>query len=91
VGISFVYTLQLHNHGPLPLELMVSLADGPGFACGGERSQSLSVPPRERSGVAWTLTAGAPGHAALPGVRLLAPRHNCALTTQSPHVFVAPF
>ena len=70
---------------------MVSLTDSPSFACAGERSPSLTVPPRERASVSWQLTAPAAGHLALPAVRLLAPRHNCALTTQSPHVYVAPF
>ncbi len=70
---------------------MISLMDTPGFACSNERSPSLSVPPRERASVAWSLVASMPGHQQLPGVRLLAPRHNCALTTQSPHVYVQPF
>ncbi|GLC48572.1 hypothetical protein PLESTB_000112500 [Pleodorina starrii] len=90
-GIAFTYTLQLQNFSSTPLELMISLMDAPGFACSNERSPSLSVPPRERASVAWTLTASLPGHQQLPGVRLLAPRHNCALTTQSPHVYVQPF
>ncbi|KAG2431817.1 hypothetical protein HXX76_009311 [Chlamydomonas incerta] len=90
-GIPFTYSLQLQNFGNSPLELMVSLTDSAAFACAGERSPSLTVPPRERASVSWQLTAPAPGHQALPAVRLLAPRHNCALTTQSPHVYVAPF
>ncbi|PNW70671.1 hypothetical protein CHLRE_17g729700v5 [Chlamydomonas reinhardtii] len=90
-GIPFTYSLQLQNFGSTPLELMVSLTDSPSFACAGERSPSLTVPPRERASVSWQLTAPAAGHLALPAVRLLAPRHNCALTTQSPHVYVAPF
>ncbi|KAG2485655.1 hypothetical protein HYH03_015627 [Edaphochlamys debaryana] len=90
-GIPFTYSLQLQNFGTTPLELMITLQDAPGFACANERSPSLSVPPRERAGVSWQLTASQPGHQLLPGVRLLAPRHNCALTTQSPHVYVQPF
>ncbi|KXZ44984.1 hypothetical protein GPECTOR_60g763 [Gonium pectorale] len=89
-GIPFTYSLQLQNFGSTPLELMISLMDAPGFSCANERSPSLAVPPRERSSVAWSLTATAPGHTMLPSVRLLAPRHNCALTTQNQHVYVQP-
>ncbi|GFR49515.1 hypothetical protein Agub_g11556, partial [Astrephomene gubernaculifera] len=90
-GMAFTYSLQLQNFSPTPLELMITLMDAPGFTCANERSPSLTVPPRERAGVSWQLVAGLPGHQLLPGVRLLAPRHNCALTTQSPHVYVQPF
>ncbi len=87
------YCSQVQNLGSAPLELMVSLMDSPGFACApaSERSPSLAVPPRERANVSWSLTATAPGHQLLPGVRLLAPKNNCALTSQSQHVFVQPF
>lgn len=70
---------------------MVSLMDAPGFVCSNERSPSLSIPGRESSSVVWMLVATAAGHQQLPGARLLLPRHNCALTTQSMHVHVQPF
>ena len=83
--------LQVQNFGSQPLEVMISLMDAPGFVCSNERSPSLNVPPRESSSVVWMMVATMVGHQQLPGVKLLVPKHNCALTSQPPHVLVQPF
>ncbi len=83
--------MQVQNFSGAPMDLAVSLLDSKGFVLSGERTQSVSLGPRDSSTVMWLLVAHAAGHLLLPGVRVSAPRQNCALVTQSNTVFVLPF
>ncbi|GAX76923.1 hypothetical protein CEUSTIGMA_g4370.t1 [Chlamydomonas eustigma] len=90
-GIAFTNSLQVRNFSHHAVELLVSLLDSPGFVLSGERTQGLTVGPRDSGSCMWLLVAHTAGYLPLPIVRVVASRLNCTLSTQSMHVNVAPF